>query len=79
MPSVTAHLFLRTASAKAFSPGSLLLAGLWFAFAASGTAQPYTFTTIAGLAGVNGTADGTNSGARFYRPSGLAVDGAGNI
>ena len=42
-------------------------------------AQSYTFTTIAGVAEVSGTADGTNSTARFYRPSGLAVDGAGNI
>jgi hypothetical protein len=57
----------------------MLLGGLWFAFAASGTAQPYTFTTIAGLRGVSGTADGTNSTARFYRPSGLAVDRAGSI
>jgi hypothetical protein len=57
----------------------VLLGGLWLAFAGSGTAQSYTFTTIAGLGGVSGTNDGANSTARFYRPSGLAVDGAGNI
>jgi sugar lactone lactonase YvrE len=57
----------------------VLLGGLWFVFVASATAQSYTFTTIVGLAGVSGTADGTNSTARFYRPAGLAVDGAGNI
>jgi sugar lactone lactonase YvrE len=35
--------------------------------------------TIAGLAGVPGSADGTNSTARFERPAGLAVDSAGNV
>jgi len=68
-----------TTNLKAFVSWSRVLAGLWFACAASGHAQPYTFTTIAGLPGVSGAADGTNSTARFYRPSGLAVDGAGNV
>ena len=36
-------------------------------------------TTLAGNAGVYGSADGTNSDARFYGPYGVAVDGAGNI
>jgi hypothetical protein len=36
-------------------------------------------TTIAGLAGSAGSADGTNGTARFNRPSGLTVDGAGNL
>jgi sugar lactone lactonase YvrE len=39
---------------------------------------PYTFTTIAGSAGY-GSADGTNSAARFNDPTGLAVDSAGNL
>ncbi len=39
----------------------------------------WTVTTIAGLAGSYGNANGTNSAARFYYPSGLAVDAAGNI
>ena len=36
-------------------------------------------TTLAGSPGVSGSADGTGSAARFYRPSGVAVDGAGNV
>ena len=36
-------------------------------------------TTLAGLAGSNGSADGTGSGARFYYPRGVAVDGSGNV
>jgi len=36
-------------------------------------------TTIAGLAKKPGSADGTNSDARFNYPNGLAVDSAGNV
>ena len=36
-------------------------------------------TTFAGLAGSSGSADGTGSAARFNNPSGVAVDGAGNV
>ena len=36
-------------------------------------------TTLAGLAGSPGSADGTGSAARFHDPAGLAVDGAGNV
>jgi sugar lactone lactonase YvrE len=36
-------------------------------------------TTLAGLAGNFGAADGTNSKARFNRPTGIAVDSATNI
>ena len=36
-------------------------------------------TTLAGLAGSRGSADGTGSAARFYWPQGVAVDGAGNV
>lgn len=36
-------------------------------------------TTLAGAPGMRGSADGTGSAARFYDPSGITVDGAGNV
>lgn len=36
-------------------------------------------TTLAGLAGSSGSADGTGSEARFNSPYGVAVDGSGNV
>jgi sugar lactone lactonase YvrE len=36
-------------------------------------------STLAGLAGVSGSADGSGSNARFNQPQGVAVDNAGNI
>ena len=36
-------------------------------------------TTLAGLVGSPGSLDGTNAGARFNYPRGLAVDSAGNL
>jgi hypothetical protein len=36
-------------------------------------------TTLAGLAGAEGSADGTGSGARFFSPDGVAVDSAGIV
>jgi sugar lactone lactonase YvrE len=38
-----------------------------------------TVTTLAGLAGNTGAVDGAPTAARFSSPSGLAVDGAGNL
>lgn len=38
-----------------------------------------TVTTLAGTAGVAGFLDGTGASARFKGPSGMAVDGAGNL
>ena len=44
------------------------------------SAQPYLFTTLAGDLGFgSGSADGTNSGARFYFPAGIATDNAGTF
>jgi sugar lactone lactonase YvrE len=36
-------------------------------------------TTLAGLSGTSGSADGTGSAARFFSPSGVAVDAFGNV
>jgi hypothetical protein len=36
-------------------------------------------TTLAGMPGVTGSADGTGAGARFYSPQGVATDSAGNV
>jgi hypothetical protein len=36
-------------------------------------------TTLAGLAGSDGSADGTGSAARFHDPIGVAVDSTGNL
>jgi sugar lactone lactonase YvrE len=40
---------------------------------------PLTVTTIAGQPMSEGSIDGTSSGARFYYPSGIAADSAGNL
>ena len=39
----------------------------------------WVVTTIAGLVGSSGRADGTNNSARFRSPHGVATDNAGNI
>ena len=36
-------------------------------------------TTLGGMSGFYGTADGTGSAARFGNPNGVAVDSAGNL
>ncbi|MEA2345472.1 MAG: hypothetical protein QOF63_3641 [Thermoanaerobaculia bacterium] len=36
-------------------------------------------TTLAGLAGTGGSADGTGSAARFYYPEGVTTDSSGNV
>jgi hypothetical protein len=38
-----------------------------------------TVTTLAGMARVRGSDDGTGSSAFFYKPSSVAVDGSGNV
>src|SRR5262249_47885266 len=55
---------------------SVLLAG---SLGAQSVYTPYTFTTLAGLAGSYGSADGTGSAARFRVPFGVATDSSGNV
>src|SRR5262245_44396467 len=52
---------------------------LLIASTAVGIAQTYNWTTIAGLAGSIGSANGTNNAARFYNPSGIVIDPVGNL
>src|SRR5204862_8314739 len=39
----------------------------------------WVVTTLGGMAGIWGSADGAGSAARFSNPNGVAVDSAGNI
>jgi len=39
----------------------------------------WTVSTLAGLVGVSGDADGATNNARFHSPIGVTVDGAGNV
>jgi hypothetical protein len=59
-------------------PGNIYVADTW-----NHTIRMVTpggaVSTIAGLPSNYGSADGTNSKARFNRPSGLTVDGSGNL
>jgi len=67
----------------ASSLGSLLFPVFLFSavhpLAAQTIYTPYHFITIAGTAGVHGSADGVGSAARFYSPEGVAVDKSGNV
>jgi secreted PhoX family phosphatase len=45
----------------------------------AGQQTNWVVTTLGGLAGVTGFADGTGSSARFFGPIGVAVDSAGNL
>ena len=56
--------------------GFLALTTAW---GQSDYATPYTFVTIAGTAGNNAAADGTNSSALFYWPEGITVGTNGNL
>ncbi len=57
-----------------------LALSVWLVASASGSAQTYTWTTIAGsLAGTFGNADGTNNDATFYGPAGLHQDSTGTL
>jgi hypothetical protein len=47
--------------------------------AATGDAQTFNFTTLAGNPASSGSANGTNSSAQFSFPAGVAVDSLGNL
>ncbi|MBK8095185.1 MAG: choice-of-anchor D domain-containing protein [Verrucomicrobiaceae bacterium] len=49
------------------------------ALCSSVNAQQYQWSTFAGLAGSEGSANGTGSAARFSNSTGTAVDGDGNV
>jgi len=59
-------------------PSALLLLFLLLVSGPWGWGQVYSWSTIAGTI-YSGSADGTNSDARFNGPAALVVDGAGNI
>lgn len=67
---------MKTVRMKTLRASCVLLLALVTNLGAS--AQDYTFTTIAGNAGY-GSSDGPGSAARFYQPSGIAVDAGGNL
>src|SRR6266850_4393157 len=52
---------------------------LWNSPVVKAQSAEYGWTTIAGSAGIKGSADGTNEQARFNFPAGIAVDGAGTL
>lgn len=56
-----------------------LVIGLFWLSSPDAAADSYTFSTLAGLPGSAGSADGTGTGARFGNPWGIALDSAGNI
>lgn len=69
-----------------FSPGDVVVdagGNLYVADSDNNTIRKISaagaVTTLAGLAGVEGTADGTGSAARFKGPEGVAVDKTGNV
>ena len=45
----------------------------------SAEAQTYDFITIAGRAGTDGTADGTNGSVQFNNPNGIVLDSSSNL
>ena len=71
----------RNTSAFSLQPSAFLILGISLLFPTALRSQPqiYQWFTIAGKALTTGSADGTNSVARFYWPQGVAVDSAGNL
>ena len=80
---MTALSFLRRVSFARllFSAVPVLVILSVHAHGQSTYATPYTSNTFAGQAGTGsqGSTDGTAGAARFFNPTGVAVDGSGNI
>src|ERR1022692_4917202 len=57
----------------------ILSFGLERPLIAQTTYTSYDFATLAGAAGVTGSADGNGAAAQFNGPVGVAVDGGGNV
>ncbi len=80
---VTSPVSLRLRSVslrmKPNSSDLILACALWLAMLLSGHGQPFRFSTIAGLPGQQGYADGTNSDATFNVPGGFAIDASGAV
>ncbi len=70
--------FYKPCGVAADSAGNVLVADTYNHTIRTVT-QGGVVTTLAGLAGSSGSADGTGSVARFCEPGGVAVDGAGNV
>jgi sugar lactone lactonase YvrE len=73
-------------AARFFSPGGLSCdsaGNVYVADYGNHTIRKITssglVSTLAGTAGILGSADGVGTAARFNRPAGLAIDGVGNI
>src|ERR1700677_2056921 len=65
---------------KSLRPRFILLVMVLVHGSAPGQSNPvYAWRNLTGQPGGNGNADGTGGAARFFYPSGVAVDGAGNI
>ena len=71
---LAASLVTEPAAASAAGITALAVAG-----PESNYATAYTFTTLAGIATLAGTVNGTGTAAAFNSPAGVAVDGSGNV
>jgi len=85
LPGEAGHTEGTGSGARFFYPNDVALDGAGNAFVAEGNhiirkvTPEGVVTTLAGLAGSSGSADGTGSGARFFEPHSLTVDSAGNV
>ena len=69
----------RPPEARRFTARVALLWLAWCLVPGAARGEDYFFRTIAGQAGMPGSADGTNQAALFNRPSYLAVDASGAV